>query len=360
MSTDRAAATANHSADFVQSLERGLAVIKAFDAEDRELTLSDVARKTGLTRAAARRFLHTLVTLGYVRSDKRMFSLRPRVLELGYAYLSGLSLPEVAQPHLEELTAAVHESTSISVLDGDMVVYVARVAAKRIMAVGITVGTRFPAHATSMGRVLLAYAPKPWLDDYLANVDLQPSTRRTITSPERLTEVLAQVRREDYALVATFTEVLAQVRREDCALVDQELEEGLRSIAVPLRDLQGAVIAAVNVSTHVSRSDITTLRAELLPPLRRTVAAIEADLPRVAASPKLRSGRAKPLLTRGFAVFGCSGSGPGRGEWGGAPGVRTPGVGWVWVRRAGRSRTRRGRRPVGGCGSGWRGGPAGW
>lgn len=260
MSTDRAAATANHSADFVQSLERGLAVIKAFDAEDRELTLSDVARKTGLTRAAARRFLHTLVTLGYVRSDKRMFSLRPRVLELGYAYLSGLSLPEVAQPHLEELTAAVHESTSISVLDGDMVVYVARVAAKRIMAVGITVGTRFPAHATSMGRVLLAYAPKPWLDDYLANVDLQPSTRRTITSPERLTEVLAQV------------------RREDCALVDQELEEGLRSIAVPLRDLQGAVIAAVNVSTHVSRSDITTLRAELLPPLRRTVAAIEADL----------------------------------------------------------------------------------
>src|SRR5665647_13762 len=154
VSTDRAAATANHSADFVQSLERGLAVIKAFDAEDRELTLSDVARKTGLTRAAARRFLHTLVTLGYVRSDKRMFSMRPRVLELGYAYLSGLSLPEVAQPHLEELTAAVHESTSISVLDGDMVVYVARVAAKRIMAVGITVGTRFPAYATSMGRVL--------------------------------------------------------------------------------------------------------------------------------------------------------------------------------------------------------------
>lgn len=260
MSTDRPATTANHSTDFVQSLERGLAVIKAFDAEDRELTLSDVARKTGLTRAAARRFLHTLVALGYVRSDKRMFSLRPRVLELGYAYLSGLSLPEVAQPHLEELTAAVHESTSISVLDGGMVVYVARVAAKRIMAVGITVGTRFPAHATSMGRVLLAYAPKPWLDDYLANVDLQPSTRRTITSRERLAEVLAQVRREDYALV------------------DQELEEGLRSIAVPLRDPRGTVIAAMNVSTHVSRSDITTVRAELLPPLRRTVEAIEADL----------------------------------------------------------------------------------
>lgn len=259
MSNDRAE-PATHSADFVQSLERGLAVIRAFNADDRELTLSGVARKTGLTRAAARRFLHTLVALGYVRSDSRMFSLRPLVLELGYAYLSGLSLPEVAQPHLEELTAAVHEPTSISVLDDGMVVYVARVAAKRIMTVGITVGTRFPAYATSMGRVLLAYAPKPWLDDYLANVDLQPFTRVTITSRARLAEVLTQVRREDFALV------------------DQELEEGLRSIAVPLRDPQGAVMAAVNVSTHVSRGDVTTVRAELLAPLRRTVAAIEADL----------------------------------------------------------------------------------
>ena len=153
------------SADFVQSLERGLAVIKAFDADDRSLTLSDVARKTGLTRAAARRFLHTLAELGYVRTDGRFFSLRPAVLELGYAYLSGLSLPEVAHPHMEELTARLHESTSISVLDGTSVVYVARVAAKRIMTVGINVGTRFPAHATSMGRVLLAHAPADWLRD---------------------------------------------------------------------------------------------------------------------------------------------------------------------------------------------------
>lgn len=248
------------SVDFVQSLERGLAVIKAFDADDHELTLSDVARKTGLTRSATRRFLHTLVVLGYVRSDGRKFSLRPMVLELGYAYLSGLSLPEVAQPHMEELAAEVHESTSISVLDGAMVVYVARVAAKRIMTVGITVGTRFPAYATSMGRVLLGYAPKPWLDDYLATVDLQPATRHTITSHARLEQVLAQVRREEFALV------------------DEELEVGLRSIAVPLRNLQGTVIAAMNLSTHVSRRDITTVRAELLPPLRRAAAAIEADL----------------------------------------------------------------------------------
>jgi IclR family pca regulon transcriptional regulator len=260
VSTDPMLATAPHADDFVQSLERGLAVIKAFDAEDRELTLSEVARKTGLTRAAARRFLHTLVALGYMRSDSRKFSLRPLVLELGYAYLSGLSLPEIAQPHMEELTATVHECTSISVLDGDMVVYVARVTAKRIVTVGIAVGSRFPAYATSMGRVLLAFAPRPWLDDYLAEVDLHTFTPSTVSSRERLGQVLAQV------------------RREGLALVDQELEEGLRSIAVPLHDPQGAVIAAMNISTHVSRGDLTTVRAELLAPLRRTVAAIEADL----------------------------------------------------------------------------------
>ena len=179
------------SADFVQSLERGLAVIKAFDADDRALTLSDVARKTGLTRAAARRFLHTLAELGYVRSDGRYFSLRPAVLELGYAYLSGLSLPEVAHPHMEELTARLHESTSISVLDDTSVVYVARVAAKRIMTVGISVGTRFPAHATSMGRVLLAHAPAYWLETYLETADLQPTTPLTVTDRDTLRAVLA-------------------------------------------------------------------------------------------------------------------------------------------------------------------------
>src|SRR5579875_457972 len=140
------------SGEFVQSLDRGLAVIRAFDAQHPELTLSDVARATGLTRAAARRFLHTLVELGYVRSDGRLFALRPKILELGYAYLSSLSLPEIALPHLEQLVERVHESSSVSVLDGDEVVYVARVPTKRIMAVSISVGTRFPAYATSMGR----------------------------------------------------------------------------------------------------------------------------------------------------------------------------------------------------------------
>ena len=147
---------------FVQSLERGLAVIRAFDEHNVELTLSDVARSTGLTRAAARRFLLTLADLGYVRTDGRWFSLSPRVLELGYAYLSSLSLPEVAEPHMERLVAEVHESSSVSVLDGEDIVYVARVPTSRIMTVSINVGTRFPAYATSMGRVLLAEHRRIW------------------------------------------------------------------------------------------------------------------------------------------------------------------------------------------------------
>src|SRR6476619_7621189 len=158
------------AAHFVQSLGRGLAVIRAFDEQHPELTLSDVARSTGLTRAAARRFLLTLCDLGYVRSDGRWFSLTPRVLELGYAFLSSLSLTDVAEPHMERLVAEVHESSSVSVLDGADIVYVARVPTSRIMTVSINVGTRFPAYATSMGRVLLAEHPD--LDGYLERVEL--------------------------------------------------------------------------------------------------------------------------------------------------------------------------------------------
>src|SRR5215475_10871183 len=164
--------------DFVQSLDRGLAVIRAFGPDRERLSLSEVARTTGLTRAAARRFLLTLVKLGYVRSDGREFSLRPRVLELGYAYLSGLALPEVAEPHLEDISAKLHESSSISVLDGHHIVYVARVPTKRIMTVAISVGTRFPAHATSMGRVLLAGMSPDSFEDYLEQADLAALTGR--------------------------------------------------------------------------------------------------------------------------------------------------------------------------------------
>jgi IclR family pca regulon transcriptional regulator len=246
--------------DFVQSLERGLAVIKAFDAHDTELTLSDVARKTGLTRAAARRFLHTLVELGYVRAEGRLFSLRPRVLELGYAYLSGLTLTEIAHPHLEEYTARMHESTSVSVLDDGAVVYVARVEAKRIMRVRINVGTRLPAHVTSMGRVLLAHADPVWLQEYLHTAKLAPATPLTVTGPDQLADILDRVRADGYALV------------------DQELEMGLRSLAVPIHDPSGTVVAAINTSTEARQRTVADVLEQLLPPLRETAEAIETDL----------------------------------------------------------------------------------
>lgn len=255
------------NSEFVQSLERGLAVIRAFDSEHQDLTLSDVARATGLTRAAARRFLLTLADLGYVRTDGRMFALRPRVLELGYAYLSSLGLPEVALPHMEALVARVHESSSLCVLDGDEIAYVARVPTRRIMTVAITVGTRFPAYATSMGRVLLAGLSPKDLDAHLSGAELTALTDKTITSPDKLRTVLTRVSSQGFALV------------------DQELEIGLRSVAVPIR-VRERVVAALNVSMHISRGSSEAARRELLPPLRETADAIEADL---AAAPAAAS-----------------------------------------------------------------------
>jgi IclR family pca regulon transcriptional regulator len=252
---------------YVQSLERGLAVIRAFDAQHRELTLSDVARACGLTRAAARRFLLTLTDLGYVRTDGRLFSLTPRVLELGYSYLSSLTLPEVAEPHLERLVAQVRESSSMSVLDGDDIVYVARVPTSRIMRVAINVGTRFPAYATSMGRVLLAALPPAELEAYLTRAKLEPLTDRTICTPGALRAELDRVRETGHSIV------------------DQELEDGLRAIAAPIRDRGGAATGAVNVSVHAARATVDDIRERLLPPLLAATAAIEADL-RVARPPR--------------------------------------------------------------------------
>jgi IclR family pca regulon transcriptional regulator len=244
----------------VQSLERGLAVIRAFDARHPELTLSEVARICDLTRAAARRFLLTLADLGYVRTDGRMFSLTPRVLELGYAFLSSLTLPEVAEPHLERLVAEVHESSSVSVLDGDDIVYVARVPTSRIMTVAINVGTRFPAYATSMGRVLLAGLPTEAADAYLERVRISRLTNRTVPTAAALCAELALVRGQGYSIV------------------DQELEVGLRSIAAPIHDRAGAVVGAVNVSVHASRATVEAMRKKLLPPLLAAASRIDADL----------------------------------------------------------------------------------
>lgn len=254
------------SGGYVQSLARGLMVIRAFDESNPEMTLSEVARATDLSRAAARRFLHTLVHLGYVWTDGRVFALTPRVLELGFAYLSSISLPEIAQPYLERLVAEVHESASVSVLDGLDIVYVARVPTSRIMTVSINIGTRFPAYATSMGRVLLADLPASELDAYLSDVDLEPLGPHTITTP-------AELRQE-----------LARIRERGWALVDQELEAGLRSIAAPIRDRSGKVVAAVNISSHASRTSPEDARRDLLPPLLETAQRIAADLAVAPAS----------------------------------------------------------------------------
>jgi IclR family transcriptional regulator, pca regulon regulatory protein len=248
------------SPDFVRSLARGLDVIRSFGPERPQMTLSEVARATGLTRAAARRFLLTLAELGYVRSDGRDFSLRPKVLELGYAYLAGLSLNEVAAPHLEDLVALTRESSSVAVLDGEGIVYVVRVPTKRIMTAAISVGTRFPAYATSMGRVLLAHLPDDQLERYLTSARFEPITRRTVTNAGHLREILRSARAQGYVMT------------------DQELEEGLRSAAVPIRDANGRAVAAMNVSTHASRVSMEELRRNLLPQLMETAGLIEADL----------------------------------------------------------------------------------
>ncbi|GAB4098545.1 IclR family transcriptional regulator domain-containing protein [Sinomonas halotolerans] len=240
----------------VQSLARGLAVIRAFDAEHQEMTLSEVAVRTALTRATARRFLHTLVALGYVRTDGRLFSLTPLVLQLGYAFLSGQRLPELAQPILEDLSHRHGESTSLAILDGTDIVYLTRIHTRRIMTVGISPGTRFPAHATSMGRVLLAALSPGELADYFAHAELAPLTPRTLTSREAIEAELARVREAGYAVV------------------DQELEVGLRSVAVPVIGAEGRAVAAINVALPARLDSAGTSEerdveaAQLVPELR--------------------------------------------------------------------------------------------
>lgn len=246
------------SPDFVQSLARGIAVMKAFDAEHPVLSLSEVAARAGIPAASARRFLRTLESLGYVTSERKEFRLTPRVLDIGYGYLSSLTLPEVIQPHLETLTRALDESASASVLDGSDIVYVARVAARRIMSVSITIGTRFPAHATSMGRVLLAALPPADIQPLIASASA--ISTETITDPVLLTREINRVREHGWAMV------------------DGELETGLRSIAAPVRAKNGQTVAAVNVSTSTSRVSETELLERHLPLLIETVQRVENDL----------------------------------------------------------------------------------
>ncbi|TCC20870.1 IclR family transcriptional regulator domain-containing protein [Kribbella speibonae] len=245
---------------FLQGLERGLAVIRAFSTEAPSLTLSEVARAVGITPATARRILLTLEELGYVRSDNRRFSLTPRVLALGWAYLSSLDLGELAGPFMEELSAKTRESCSIATLDLPDIVYVARVPTSRIMTVALGVGARLPAYPTSMGRVLLAALPDEDLTAYLETVQAEPLTDRTLTAPDALRASITQARADGYALV------------------DQELELGLRSIAAPIHNSRGRVIAALNVSAHASRSTATSLCEEFLPHLQQAATQITTAL----------------------------------------------------------------------------------
>jgi IclR family transcriptional regulator, pca regulon regulatory protein len=259
---DGAAPASAPRSEFVQSLERGLSVLRAFSAERPAMTLSEVARTTDLTRATARRLLLTFEALGYVRSDGRSFELTPRVLDLGYAYVSSLKLPDIAQPFMEALSEQVHESVSAAVLDDDEIVYVARVPTKRIMTVAIALGSRLPAASTSMGRALLAELPDDELDTFLARTTVAPATDNTLTDPAELREAILEVRRLGYAIV------------------DQELELGVRSASTVLRNRRGCALAAINVSTHAGRVSLKELRSVFVPQLLATATAINDQLAR--------------------------------------------------------------------------------
>jgi IclR family transcriptional regulator, pca regulon regulatory protein len=252
--------TTERSREFNQSLSRGLEIIESFGTDATRQTVSEVAAKTGLTRATARRFLITLVELGYMSTDGRTFALAPRVLGLGYAFLSGLGFPMVALPHLERLVAEVDESSEGSILDGHDVVYVARVPGPKLMTLAVNVGSRMPAYATSMGRVLLAGLPEEQLDAYLAEATLDKILPNTTTDKDELRKRIVKARADGFALV------------------DQEIEEGLVAVAVPIHDRLGRVVGAINLSTHVGRYNAQSLVRDLLPPLQRYGQLIERDL----------------------------------------------------------------------------------
>lgn len=246
--------------DFMVSLARGLSVIRAFGDGQNPLSVADVATRTDLSRAAARRCLHTLTVLGYAHRDGSTYELSPSILSLGYAYVGSTALTRAAQPVLERVAEQLHESSSLAVLDGDEIVYVARAATRRILSIGLSVGTRLPAFCTSMGRVLLAHLDDETRKRYLARVKLVAHTPRTVTDRAELRAVLDKVRTQHFALV------------------DQELELGLRSIAMPIYGGQGEVVAAINVGVHVGRGDARTLEREFLPVLKAASQEISALL----------------------------------------------------------------------------------
>lgn len=237
--------------NFMTSLARGLAVIQAFTQRQRELTVSQISARTGFSRAAVRRCLYTLARLGFAATDdSRHFHLRPRVLALGHSYISSMPLAAMAQPILENVSQSLHESCSIAALDKTEIIYIARANVTRIMSIDLGVGSRLPAFCTSMGRILIADLPADNFEEFLARVEFKRYTERTVPNSEKLRQILRLVRRNEYCIV------------------DQELESGLRSLAVPIRDSVGRVVAALNVGTHAQRVSIQELQNRFLPQLR--------------------------------------------------------------------------------------------
>jgi len=239
--------------NFMTSLARGLAVIQAFSTQKRQLTISQVSTKTGFSRAAVRRCLYTLIKLGFAGSDdSHHFFLQPRILALGHSYISSMPLAASAQPVLDHVSHVLHESCSIATLEGLDIIYVARANVTRIMSIDLGVGSRLPAFCTSMGRVLLANLPPAELESFFERVQLTRHTSRTIVTTEKLRQALRLVARNGYSLV------------------DQELEIGLRSMAVPIQNPNGKVVAALNVGAHAQRLSIQELQTKFLPQLRAT------------------------------------------------------------------------------------------
>ena len=237
--------------NFMTSLARGLVVIQAFTPQTPQMTISQLAVKTGISRAAVRRCLYTLAKLGFAGAeDGPRYALRPHMLALSNSYSISNSLSTAAQPILERMSGALHESFSVATLDGDEIVYIARSTVSRVMSDDLHIGSRLPAYCTSIGRVLLAYLPTEQLEQYLARVVLTPYTARTVSSVEKLRLALRNVRRHGYALV------------------DQEFEVGLRSIAVPVHSPTGRVVATVNLSGSAPRISLYEMQSRFLPHLR--------------------------------------------------------------------------------------------
>ena len=248
--------------NFMTSLARGLIVIQAFTQQSPQMTISQLSVKTGLSRAAVRRCLYTLSKLGFAGAeDGQRYALRPRMLSLSHTYTTSSTLSTAAQPILERMSGTLRESFSVATLDGDEIVYIARTQVpSRVMAVDLHIGSRLPAYCTSMGRVLLAYLPPDQLEAYFSRAELIPHTTRTITSVEKLRLALRNVRRLGYALV------------------DQELEVGLRSLAVPVYGPAGRVVATVNLSGNAPRMPVFDMQSNFLAPLRNAASELSAFL----------------------------------------------------------------------------------